>query len=344
MSRVSCRRASQMSRVRTSRLPMSRTVWVSLAVILFALMGVLGAGFAAPKTYRIGVVQIVQHPALDAARDGFVAALKAAGYENGKNVRFDFQNAQGDMATAQAIARKFVDDRDDLILAIATPTAQACARVTDSIPILITAVTDPVSAGLVRDLKKPGTNVTGTSDLTPVANQLELLKKIVPKARRIGILYNAGESNSLVQVKLAEQAADKLGLTLVKASVAGSAEVLQSAQSLVGRVDAIYVPTDNTVVSAIESVIKVANANRLPLIAGEESCVRRGALATVGINYYELGVQTGRMAVRVLRGAKPAEYPIEYQKKVSRVINLSAAQAAGIEVPAGVLAGAEIIR
>lgn len=320
---------------------------LSLTIAASLVLTLTMSGFAVsaePKVFRIGVVQIVQHPALDAARDGFVASLKQQGYVDGKNVRFDFQSAQGDFATAQAIAQKFVADRVDVILAISTPAAQACANATKDIPILFTAVTDPVAAQLVKSLKQPGTNITGTSDLTPVEQQLRLLSQIAPKAKRVGVVLNPGEANSVVQMQLAESAARKLRMTLVKAPAMSSAGVFEAAQSLVGKVQAIYVPTDNTVVSAIESVVKVANANRLPLIVGEENGVYRGALATVGINYYDLGVQTGEMAVKVLRGAKPSTLPVEYQSKISKVVNLKTASVIGLTLPAEVLKDAEIVQ
>ncbi|HHV62759.1 MAG TPA: ABC transporter substrate-binding protein [Firmicutes bacterium] len=294
------------------------------------------------KKIKIGVMQIVEHPSLDAARKGFVDSLAEAGYVEGKNVIYDFQNAQGDMSIAQSIAQKFVNDKVDMILAIATPTAQAAAQATDKIPILITAVTDPKAAGLVKSIEKSGTNVTGTSDLNPVAQQVELVLKFAPKAKRVGIIYNAGETNSLVQVDLAEKAAKALKLNLVKVTCSNSSGVYEAAQSLVGRVDAIYVPTDNTVVSALESVIKVAEQAKLPLIVGEGDSVKRGGLATVGINYYELGKQTGRMALKVIKGANPADMPIEYLAgKAELTINLKAAKSMGVKVPESLIKEAD---
>src|SRR5690554_5690043 len=250
------------------------------------------AAFAQSAPLRIDITQIVEHPSLDQARQGFIDRLSELGYAEGIDIVYDIQSAQGDLATAQTIARKFQSDGVDLILAIATPTAQAAAHIVKDIPILITAVTDPVAAELVESIERPGTNVTGTSDLTPVRAQLELLKEIAPNAKRVGIVYNAGEVNSVVQVEIARAAAAELGLTIVEATAGNSSEVLQAAQSLQGRVDAIYVPTDNTVVSALESVVGVAERAGIPLIAGEADSVAKGALATVGIDYYMLGRQT----------------------------------------------------
>lgn len=314
-------------------------VLVGILLISAVLVGALAGGQAQAAavakggTVRLGIIQIVEHPALDAARNGFLDVLKEAGYEQGKNLLVDFQNAQGDMSIAQTIARKFALDNKDLILAIATPTAQAMANADKDTPILITAVTDPVAAGLVKSLESPGTNVTGTTDMTPVRKQFELLKRIFPKAKKVGILYNAGEVNSVVQAKLAEKAAKDLGLTLVHSTASNSSEVMQATQALVGRADVIYVPTDNTFVSAFEAVANVANKYKIPIIGGEESVVDRGGIATVGINYYKLGRQTGQMALKVLQGAKPASMPIEDQDEIDLVLNLKAAKLLGVSIP-----------
>ncbi|MFS8543798.1 MAG: ABC transporter substrate-binding protein, partial [Limnochordales bacterium] len=296
------------------------------AFVLLALFVVAGSAAAQGAPIVVGITQIVEHPSLDQARQGFIDRLTELGYVEGVDIVYDIHSAQGDLATAQTIARKFQSDRVDLVLAIATPTAQAAAHLIKDIPILITAVTDPVAAELVESIERPGTNVTGTSDLTPVKAQLELLKEIVPNATRVGVLYNAGEVNSVVQVEIARAAAAELGLQLVEATAANSSEVLQAAQSLQGRVDAIYVPTDNTVVSALESVLLVAERARLPLIAGEADSVAKGALASVSIDYYQLGRQTADIAHRVLQGEDPAEIAIEYQSELSVVLNRDAAR------------------
>jgi putative ABC transport system substrate-binding protein len=312
----------------------------SLLVIILSLGLLIGCSSqesdktaADNSSIKVGIIQIVEHPALDAAREGFIEEMAKAGYKEGDNITYDYKNAQGDMSTAQTIAKQFTYDKLDLILAIATPTAQAVANSVKDTPILITAVTDPKSAGLVDSLEVPGANITGTSDLTPVKQQLELFKKIDPNIKKIGIIYNGGEVNSVVQAELAEKEAKKLDLELINLTVTSSNEVYQGAQSLVGRVDGIYVPTDNTVVSAIQSVVKVANESDLPLIVGEDNSVENGGLATVGINYYQLGRQTGKMAVEVLDGADPAKMPIQYLENTDLVINLKAAQEMGVDLP-----------
>lgn len=317
---------------------MLRLVWrwlAALAVVaLFCGVGVQAAPI------KVGITQIVEHPALDAARQGFIDRLTELGYTPGEDIVYDIQSAQGDMATAQTIAYKFAADQVDLILAIATPTAQATAHVIKDTPILITAVTDPVAAGLVESIERPGTNVTGTSDLTPVALQLTLLKELAPSAQRVGVVYNAGEVNSVVQVQLAREAATALGLQIVEATVSNSSEVLQATQALQGRVDALYVPTDNTVVSAIDSVVMVAERLKLPLIAGEDQSVQAGALATIGIDYYQLGRQTADIAQRVLQGENPAEIPVQYLEDMNIVLNLGAAQRMGVTITDEMLARA----
>ncbi|ABO50097.1 protein of unknown function DUF534 [Desulforamulus reducens MI-1] len=264
-----------------------KKILLSLMAMLLAV-GIIGCGGGtdtpkAPeaKQVKLGIVQIVEHPALDAARQGFLDLLKEKGYDEQRLV-VDYQNAQGDQANLQTIARKFVQEKSNLVLAIATPSAMAMANETTDIPILITAVTDPVSAKLVKSLEQPGTNVTGTSDLNPVKDQLQLIKELVPSAKRVGVIFNASEINSQVQIDLADKVAPELGLELVKVTVTASSEVMQAAQSLVKKVDAIYLPTDNMVISSMAAVLKVAEENKLPVVAGESNAVENGALATIG--------------------------------------------------------------
>ncbi|HEX3032242.1 MAG TPA: ABC transporter substrate-binding protein [Bacillota bacterium] len=323
---------------------------MALGLGLLLVAGIAGCGSKESKTettqtpqekqIKVGIAQIVEHPALDAARQGFMEALKKNGYEEGKNLVVDYQNAQGDPNNLQPIAQKFASDKPDLILAIATPSAQAMAgKITDT-PILITAVTDPVGAKLVKSAEKPETNVTGTNDMNPIKDQMELLKKLVPTAKAVGVIYNAGEQNSQTQVKLLKEAAAALGLEVKEATVTTTADVMQSAQSMIGKVQALYIPTDNTVVSAAASVIQVADKNKLPIISGESSVVEKGGLATIGIDYKKLGEQTGEMAVRILKGAKPQDMPVESQKDFSITINKKNADLIGITIPEDILAKA----
>lgn len=322
---------------------------IALSVCLLLLVGLIGCGPKAPKesgtatsggetkSLKIGIIQIVEHPALDAARQGFLETLKKNGYEEGKNLTVDYKNAQGDANNLQPIAQQLVSEKPDLILAIATPSAQAVVGATKDIPVLITAVTDPVGAKLVSSLEKSGNNVTGTTDMNPVKDQLELLKKLVPAAKKVGVIYNAGEQNSQTQVKLLKEAASGMGLEITEATVTNTAEVMQATQSLVGKVQAIYVPTDNMVVSASTSVIQVADQNKIPIISGESSVVDKGALATIGIDYKKLGEQTGEMALKVIKGEKPQDMPIENQKEFAITVNKKNADKIGITIPEDIL-------
>lgn len=283
---------------------------------------------------KIGVIQLVEHPALDACYTGFVDALSAAGYVDGENISIDYQNAQNEQANCATIAQKFVNDKVDLIYAIATPAAQAVANLTKTIPILISAVTDPESAKLVKSNKKPDTNVSGTSDLTPCAEQIKLLKKLVPDAKTIAMLYCSNEQNSFFQIEIAKAAAYELGLNYIDATVSNSNEIQQVVQSLVGKVDAIYTPTDNMIAAGMPTVALVANQNKIPVICGEKGMVDGGALATYGINYYELGRQTGDMALQVLRDGKNiSEMPIQYNERCTLSINDTTKKLLGIEIP-----------
>lgn len=280
---------------------------------------------------KIGVLQLTEHPALDASNKGFVEALDEAGI----TYNIDQQNAQNDQSACQTIAHKLVNDGNDLILAIATPAAQAVAGATDEIPIVGTAITDFASAGLVQSNDKPGKNVTGSSDLTPVADQFDLLVKLLPQAKTVGVLYCTAESNSDVQVKLADQAAANHGLKLVRYSVSSSNEIQQIVESMVGKVDVVYTPTDNTIAAGMTTVTMIANDNKLPTICGEEGMVDNGGLATYGINYEELGKLAGQMAVKILKGeSKPADMAIEHldASKCTLKTNEETAKKLGIDL------------
>lgn len=295
----------------------------------------------AGKMYHIGITQIVTHPALDATAEGFKDALAEAGFVEGTNVTFDMQNAQGDMANATTIAQKFVGDKVDLIFSIATPTSQAAVKATTTIPIVFGAVTDPVAAGLVKDANAPDANVTGCSDMLPVQPELDLIKEVLPNIKKIGLLYNAGETNSATLVAKEKAAAEAMGLEVVEATVASSAEVLAAAQSLVGRVDAVSVLTDNTVVSALDSVVKVCEENKLPFFAGDIDSVKGGAIAAYAFDYYEHGLQAGEMAARILQGTPIAQIPVEFAKNLKLAINLKAAEAMGVTIPDALKAKAD---
>ena len=291
-------------------------------------------------TYKIGVLQLTEHAALDASNEGFVAALDDAGiaYE------IDQQNAQNDQSACQTIASKLVNDGDDLILTIGTPAAQAVASATSDIPIIGTAITDFAESGLVADNEAPGGNVTGSSDLTPVADQIELLQQLVPDAQTVGLLYCTAESNSEVQIAMAEETLDAAGIAHERYSVSSSNEIQQVIESMVGKVDAIYTPTDNTIAAGMATVSMVANENKLPVIVGCDTMVEDGGLASYSINYYDLGYKAGEMAVEILtEGADPAEMPIEYlaAEDCQLIANQATADEVGIDISG--LENAEIV-
>jgi putative ABC transport system substrate-binding protein len=303
----------------------------------------LGWPALAAEQAAVAVTAIVEHPALDAVRDGVKAELAAGGYEDGKNLRFSYESAQGNPATAAQIARKLVGDRPDVIVPISTPSAQAVVGSTKDIPVVFTAVTDPVGAKLVKDAQKPGGNVTGMSDLSPIGKHLDLVKEITPDAKTLGVIYNPGEANSLTLLVLLKQEAPARGLTIKEAPAPKSADVLPAAQSLVGKADAIYVPTDNTVITALEAIVKVGQQNKLPVYAGDTDSVPRGAVAALGFNYFDVGRQTGRMVLRVLKGEKPGDLPVEGVEITELFVNPASAAAMGVTIPEAVLARAKTV-
>lgn len=282
------------------------------------------------KTYKIGVLQLVQHAALDKSNEGFVAALDDAGL----NYEIDQQNASGEQSACQTISEKFVNDGDDLIFAIATPAAQAASAATTEIPIVLTAVTDPAGSGLVESNDAPGGNVTGTSDLTPVAEQIELLQKLIPDAKSVGILYCSAESNSEIQAEMAREALDAAGISHEDYTVSNSNEIQTVVESMIGKVDAIYAPTDNTIAAGMATVGQVADDNKIPVICGEAGMTNEGGLATYGIDYYQLGYLAGQQAVEILtEGKSPADIPIGYldADKCELTINQETADLLGID-------------
>ena len=296
-----------------------------------------GAAGGSEDSYAIGINQLVQHPALDSATEGFKEAFEEAGVD----VEWDEQNANGEQPTALTIAQQFSSSDLDLVLAVATPAAQATVQNVTDIPVLFTAVTDPVEADLVDSLDAPGGNVTGTSDAAPFEQQLDLLTQIVPEAKTIGIVYASGEINSQIQVDEVTAAAAERGIEVKTQTVTNVTEIPQAAEAI-GDVDAFYVPTDNMVVSGISSLVQVAEDKQIPVIAAEAGTVEGGAVATIGIDYKELGRQTGEMALRILRdGVDPATMPVETATEFTYVVNEEAAEAQGVTIPQEILDEAE---
>ena len=283
---------------------------------------------------KIGILQLIEHDALDASYRGFVDGLKEAGYEDGKNITIDYQNAQGEQANCVTIGQKFVNDKSDLILAIATPAAQAVANMTKDIPILVTAVTDPAAAKLVADNDAPGGNVTGTSDLTPVEAQIELLSQITPNLKTVGLLYCSSEQNSVFQMDIAKKKLESMGLKYIDATVTSANEIQQVVQSLIGKVEAIYTPTDNMIAAGMATVALVAEPAKIPVVCGEGGMTMLGGTATYAISYYELGKLTATQAITILKGEKqPADMPIETLKSFDLVVNTNMVNSIGITIP-----------
>ncbi|CAM5785594.1 ABC transporter substrate binding protein [Brevibacillus borstelensis] len=285
------------------------------------------------QVVKLGLTQFVEHPALDAIRQGIVDGLKESGYEDGKNVELDYQNAHGDMNNTVSIAQKYAGDGKDLVIAIATPSAQAAAKAITDKPVVFSSVTDPLSAQLVSSLEKPDKNVTGTSDKVSMEQQLKLVKTFLPELKKLGVFYTTSEVNSEVQVKELEEAAKKEGIEVVKAGISQLSEVQLAAQGLAGKTDAMFIPIDNTVVSSFEAVLGAAEQNKIPVFASDTDTVKRGAVATYGIDYYQIGKQTGEMASRILKGQKVADTPVEVSKQADLYINEKAAETFGLTVP-----------
>lgn len=319
--------------MRPSRLP-------ALALALLAI-GLPAHAQAPPgKVFRVGITQIVSHPVLDAQRTAFIDELKKEGFEEGKNVRYDVQVAQNDATLSKTIAEKFVADRVDLILTLSTPSMQAAVRATrdSGIPVVFAAVTDPVSASVLASVDRPsGTHVTGVYNFDPVEAQMELARELRPGLKTLGVIYNAGESNSVANVKLLKTVTQKFGWSLVEATVTSTAEVRTAAQSLVGRTDAVYMPTDNTVMAGLEALLRVAQEAKLPLVTGDVSSVQRGALGAVGDDPEDKGRQAATLAVRVLRGTKPGDVKPEMVRKRLLYLNRTTARAIGITLPDGLV-------
>ena len=289
------------------------------------------------KKFKVGVVQVISHPLIDSVQDGFLERMKQLGYKEASNIAYDRQNAQGQIASAQTIVQKFTSDRDDLIFTIGTSPSQAAAKATKSIPIVFGAVTDPISAGLVKNVAQPGGNITGTSDLSPFKDQLKLLVQVAPQVKVIGMVYNPGESNSSFGVSATKKAAAELGLKVITAPITSSNEINSAAASIADKVDAFYSGTDNTVVSALESLIKICEQRKKPLLAADPDSVQRGALITIGVDYKQVGIESANIADRILKGAVPGSIPVVFAPGTVLAVNTAAALAEGVKLPEDVL-------
>ncbi|HEL9642235.1 TPA: ABC transporter substrate-binding protein [Streptococcus suis] len=308
-----------------------------LATISVASMGLLtlaacssSSEQASSDVVKVGVLQYMEHESLTAAREGFVAELEANGYKEGEKLVLDYQNAQGDQANLQTISEQLIDG-NDIVLAIATPSAQSLATVSTETPIVFTAVTDPLSADLVESIEKPGGLLTGTSDQAPIDKQVELLGQAVPNAKTVGILYTTSERNSEVQVEQAKELLEKAGYKVVVKGITSSNEVQDATTSLMKDVDALFIPTDNTVASTMTMIGELSVEHKVPVIGGSTDMVDEGGLLTYGTNYEALGRQTAKMAIKIIEGANVSETAVEYPETVSLHVNEEMAQKLGID-------------
>lgn len=283
--------------------------------------------------YTIGINQLVQHDALDASREGFLEGLKEKGFEEGKNLKVDYQNAQGDISIAKTISDQFVTSKVDMIFSIATSSLQASYNATKDIPIVFTAVTDPIEAGVAKSFKSSGTNVTGTSDMVSMEEQLDLLTNLVKDIKTLGVVYNSSEANSLAQVQELKKEASKRGINIKEISVTTVNEVNQNLNAAIGSIDALYAPTDNTVASAYDLVGNICVSKNIPMLCGEEAGVPKGGLCSIGIDYFKLGKEAGYKAAEILNGAKPSDIEITTLSDMSITINTDVAEKLNIEIP-----------
>ncbi len=287
---------------------------------------------ASSHKVKLGLTQFVEHPALDSVHKGIVDGLAEEGYREQDNLEIDFQNANGDMNNTVTIAQKFAGDHKDMVVSITTPSSQAVAKAIKDVPVIFSTVTDPVSAELVKSMDKPEGNITGTSDKVPMEKQLDLIQKFIPGVKKIGVLYTTSEVNSSVQVDELEKAAQAKGIELVKSGISSQSEVQLGTQTLVDQVQAILIPIDNTVVSSFDGVLMVAEKAKIPVFASDTDTVKRGAVATYGIDYYQMGKQTGHMAAKILKGQKVADTPVEISKETDLYMNETAASRFGLSI------------
>lgn len=321
---------------------MKKLLSMAMAILLIAMTvgcATESANEDGKEVIKIGVIQQMQHGSLDAAYEGFVDGLKEAGYVDGENIEINFQNASGEPSNYQQICSTFANNDTDMVLAIATNAAQAAVNEfqdTD-VPVLFTAVTDPVDSGLVESNAAPGKNVTGTSDMPVIADQIAVIKEVLPEAKKLAILYTSSESNSELQANEAKKAAEELGMEVFTQTSSSSNDIAQVVASVAGSVDAIYIPSDNNFASAMATVNSTAVDNQLPVFCAVEDMIKEGGIATTAVDYYELGKQTAAQAVRILEGAKASEIPVETQNEFPVVVNETFARSVGVEIPAAVL-------
>lgn len=287
---------------------------------------------ASSEKVKIGVLQFVTHDSLDEIYKGIKAGLEEGGYSTTDNLEIDFMNAEADQSQVQTMSKKLVDNGNELLIGIATPAAQGLANATTELPIIMGAVTDPVGANLVTDLKNPGGNITGVSDQTPVADAVSLIKEITPDAKTIGVLYSSNEDNSKIQVAEFKAAAEEAGYTVLEYAVASSNELASTVEVATSKTDALFTPVDNTVASAFSTVVSVANKTKTPIFTSVEDMVEGGGIASVTLSQYDLGVATGKMAAKILDGANPGDTPVQIFNEGTIVVNQKVAKELGISL------------
>ncbi|WP_375612209.1 MULTISPECIES: ABC transporter substrate-binding protein [unclassified Bartonella] len=289
------------------------------------------------KHVKVAITQIMVHPAADAVRKGVEDVLAANGYKQGENFQLTFLSAQGNISTATQIARKFVGDKPDVIVAITTPSAQTMLAATKTIPIVFAAISDPIGAKIVSSLTKPGGNMTGSSDRIDVAESVRLLQEVKPDLKKIGYLYNASEANSVSTLKTLKDVAKKAGIEIIPSSAPKPSDVQAAARALIGKVDIIFVPADNTILSVLEGAIKVSEEANMPVFTVDANTIGRGPFMTQGVNFYDVGVDAGKLVVRILKGEKPGDIDVVQAANNDIRIDLKAAQKAGIIIPQAVI-------
>lgn len=301
------------------------------------------SGETSSEQITVGILQLSEHDALDKCRQGFLDYLTENGYTDGENIVFDYQNAQGDQSNLKTISQQFVNNDYDYLVGISTPATQSLATETQEIPVIGTAITSFEAAGLVESNEEPGGNVSGVNDETPIADQMALLKEIFPDAQSVGIMYNSSEVNSQVQAETAQAEAEKLGLTVEVSTVTGSNDVAQAVETMAEKVDVIYLPTDNTFAATMATVGQISETKQIPVIVGEAGMCENGGLATVGLDFYQLGLQTGEFAKKVFEGGDISTMAVEYPKTNNVTVNKDMAEKLGIEIPQSVLDKADYI-
>ncbi|VEJ44558.1 ABC transporter substrate-binding protein [Bartonella vinsonii] len=289
------------------------------------------------KQVKVAITQIMAHPAADAVRRGVEDALAESGYKQGENFELTFLSAQGNISTATQVARKFVGDNPDVIVAISTPSAQTMFAATKKIPVVFAAISDPIGAKIVSSLTKPGGNVTGTSDRIDVAGSLKLLQEVKPDLKKLGYLYNASEANSVSTLKMLQDVADKAGVEVIPSSASKPSDVQAATRALIGKVDIIFIPADNTVLSVLEGASRVTQETNTPLFAVDSNAIGRGPFMTQGVNFYNVGVEAGKIVVRILKGEKPGDIDIMQAANNDIRIDMKAAKKAGIIIPQAVI-------